>query len=40
MASGCCRQAKRRALSAVYAVARRIDDIGDGALPAADKLAP
>ncbi len=31
--------AKRRALSAVYAVARRIDDIGDGALPAADKLA-
>jgi len=31
--------AKRRALSAVYAVARRIDDIGDGTLPAADKLA-
>jgi phytoene synthase len=31
--------AKRQALSAVYAVARRIDDIGDGALPAADKLA-
>jgi 15-cis-phytoene synthase len=30
---------KRRALSAVYAVARRIDDIGDGTLPAADKLA-
>jgi 15-cis-phytoene synthase len=30
---------KRRALSAVYAMARRIDDIGDGALPAADKLA-
>src|ERR1022692_1550947 len=30
---------KRRALSAVYAFARRIDDIGDGALPAADKLA-
>ncbi len=30
--------AKRRALSAVYAFARRIDDIGDGALPAADKL--
>ncbi len=29
---------KRRALSAVYAVARRIDDIGDGALPAQDKL--
>ena len=29
---------KRRALSAVYAFARRIDDIGDGALPAADKL--
>jgi phytoene synthase len=31
--------AKRRALSAVYAFARRIDDIGDGALPAADRLA-
>lgn len=30
--------AKRRALSAVYAFARRIDDIGDGTLPAADKL--
>ncbi len=29
---------KRRALSAVYAVARRIDDIGDGPLPEADKL--
>ncbi|HEX6498646.1 MAG TPA: squalene/phytoene synthase family protein [Micromonosporaceae bacterium] len=28
---------KRRALSAVYAVARRIDDIGDGDLPTADK---
>jgi phytoene synthase len=32
-------KAKRGALSAVYAFARRIDDIGDGALPAADKLA-
>jgi squalene synthase HpnD len=31
--------AKRRALSAVYAFARRIDDIGDGSLPADDKLA-
>jgi phytoene synthase len=30
--------AKRTALSAVYAVARRIDDIGDGTLPKADKL--
>jgi len=30
--------AKRRALSAVYAFARRIDDIGDGTLPAPDKL--
>jgi 15-cis-phytoene synthase len=30
---------KRRALAAVYAFARRIDDIGDGTLPAADKLA-
>jgi squalene synthase HpnD len=30
---------KRQALSAVYAFARRIDDIGDGTLPAADKLA-
>ncbi len=29
---------KRRALSAVYAVARRIDDIGDGDLPADEKL--
>jgi phytoene synthase len=31
--------AKRRALAAVYAFARRIDDIGDGELPAADKTA-
>ncbi len=31
--------AKRRALSAVYAFARRIDDIGDGDLPADQKLA-
>jgi phytoene synthase len=30
---------KRRALSAVYAFARRIDDIGDGTLPAAQKIA-
>jgi phytoene synthase len=30
---------KRRALSAVYAFARRIDDIGDGDLPPADKIA-
>jgi 15-cis-phytoene synthase len=30
---------KRRALSAVYAFARRVDDIGDGTLPAADKIA-
>ncbi|MDX6243512.1 MAG: 15-cis-phytoene synthase [Frankiales bacterium] len=30
---------KRTALSAVYALARRIDDIGDGGLPAPDKLA-
>lgn len=29
---------KRAALSAVYAMARRIDDIGDGTLPAQDKL--
>jgi 15-cis-phytoene synthase len=29
---------KRTALSAVYAVARRIDDIGDGTLPANEKL--
>jgi phytoene synthase len=29
---------KRRALSAVYALARRIDDIGDGDLPAGTKL--
>jgi phytoene synthase len=30
---------KRRALAAVYAYARRIDDIGDGDLPAAEKKA-
>src|SRR6266704_6899496 len=30
---------KRRALSAVYAFARRVDDIGDGTLAAPDKLA-
>ncbi|SFT01915.1 presqualene diphosphate synthase HpnD [Saccharopolyspora flava] len=29
---------KRRALSAVYAFARRVDDIGDGELPREDKL--
>jgi phytoene synthase len=29
---------KRRALSAVYAFARRVDDIGDGDQPAADRL--
>ena len=31
---------KRRALAAVYAYARRIDDIGDGDLPPAEKTAP
>jgi squalene synthase HpnD len=31
--------AKRRALSAVYAFARRIDDIGDGGEPSAQRLA-
>ncbi|GAA2218671.1 presqualene diphosphate synthase HpnD [Micromonospora olivasterospora] len=31
-------QAKRRALSAIYATARRIDDIGDGTLPPDEKL--
>ncbi len=30
---------KRRALSAVYAYARRIDDIGDGDLPVPDKIS-
>jgi 15-cis-phytoene synthase len=30
---------KRRALAAVYAFARRIDDIGDGDLPAAEKTS-
>jgi phytoene synthase len=30
---------KRRSLAAVYAFARRIDDIGDGELPAAEKTA-
>lgn len=29
---------KRRALSAVYAFARRVDDIGDGSMPAGDKI--
>lgn len=33
------RRPQRQALSAIYAFARRIDDIGDGDLPAADKLA-
>lgn len=33
------RPRKRAALCAVYALARRIDDIGDGELPPADKLA-
>ncbi len=31
--------AKRQALSAIYAMARRIDDIGDGDLPDEEKLA-
>jgi phytoene synthase len=31
-------EVKRKALSAVYAFARRIDDIGDGDLPAAEKV--
>jgi 15-cis-phytoene synthase len=31
--------AKRNALSAVYAISRRIDDIGDGDLPLAEKTA-
>ncbi len=31
--------AKRQALSAVYAFARRIDDIGDGTMPTPDKVA-
>jgi 15-cis-phytoene synthase len=31
-------KSKRGALSAVYAVARRIDDIGDGSLPAEEKV--
>jgi len=29
---------KRRAMSALYAFARRVDDVGDGAAPAAEKL--
>ncbi len=29
---------KRRALSAIYAIARRVDDLGDGDLPDEDKL--
>ena len=33
------RPRKRAALCAVYALARRIDDIGDGELPTSDKLA-
>ena len=30
---------KRQALSAVYALARRVDDVGDGELPVPEKLA-
>jgi len=30
---------KRRGLAAIYAFARRIDDIGDGAMPGPDKIA-
>lgn len=30
--------AKRQALAAIYAFARRVDDIGDGTLPASEKL--
>jgi 15-cis-phytoene synthase len=30
---------KRRALSAIYAFARRVDDIGDGSMPAEEKIA-
>jgi 15-cis-phytoene synthase len=30
---------KRRAMSAVYAFARRVDDVGDGSLPDSEKLA-
>ncbi len=30
---------KRRGLAVIYAFARRIDDIGDGAMPAEDKIA-
>ena len=30
---------RREALFAVYALARRIDDVADGPLPAAEKLA-
>jgi phytoene synthase len=33
------REPERQALSAVYALARRIDDIGDGEAPAAERLA-
>jgi len=33
------RPPERRAMSALYALARRIDDIGDGDLPAPEKLA-
>jgi 15-cis-phytoene synthase len=33
------RPPERRAMSALYALARRIDDIGDGDLPGAEKLA-
>jgi len=32
------REPERRALSAVYAMARRIDDVGDGTAPTADKI--
>jgi len=31
--------AKRRGLAAIYAFARRVDDIGDGTMPAEQKIA-
>ena len=38
-ASGCCRPRQAPALCALYALSRRIDDIGDGDLPLAEKAA-
>ena len=37
--SWCCRATKRRAIAAIYAFARRVDDVADGDLPPEEKRA-